>query len=75
MVCPDIDPKLAAMGIFGMMNWVYQWYRSDGQSGPDVVGRTFANIVLGGLACLVVPRRQVAPEAPATPAAVPAASR
>ncbi len=50
-ICPDIDPKLATLAILGMMNWSYQWYRVGGGLDPMEIGRQFADIALGGLAC------------------------
>ena len=44
-----VDPKLAAMAILGMMNWIYQWWRDDGPNSPEEVAREFANLVLVGL--------------------------
>ncbi|GAA3985846.1 TetR/AcrR family transcriptional regulator [Thermobifida alba] len=26
----DVDPRTAALALFGMCNWAYQWYRKDG---------------------------------------------
>jgi len=46
----DIDPKTASLAILGMMNWVYQWYRPDGELQPEEIAARFADLVLGGLA-------------------------
>lgn len=46
----DIDPKIATMGILGMVNWVYQWYRPTGKVSAEEIASTFADLVLGGLA-------------------------
>lgn len=45
----DADTLLAAMGVFGMMNWVYQWYRPGGRSKPEEIGRAIADIAIDGL--------------------------
>jgi TetR/AcrR family transcriptional regulator, cholesterol catabolism regulator len=36
-VRPDIDPKLATLAIFGLMNWVYTWYGTDKRFKTDEV--------------------------------------
>ena len=47
---PDVDPKLATMALLGAMNWVYQWYRADGQRSPEEIAEAFADVALGGIA-------------------------
>lgn len=49
MVDPELDPKLAAMGILGMMNWVYHWWRPDGPNSAEQVAGEFADLVLVGM--------------------------
>jgi TetR/AcrR family transcriptional regulator, cholesterol catabolism regulator len=49
VVAEDVDPKLTAMAILGMMNWIYQWYRPDGSHSPERIAREFANLVLAGV--------------------------
>jgi hypothetical protein len=39
------------MGIFGMMNWIYQWYRPGGRLGAEALADQLADLALGGLAC------------------------
>lgn len=51
VICPDLDSKAVSMGIFGMMNWMYRWYKPGGSVTPDVLGDQFADMVLGGLVC------------------------
>lgn len=46
----SVDPKLASMAILGMMNWIYQWWRPDGESTSDDVAHQFADLALSGLA-------------------------
>lgn len=48
-VDPDLDPKLSAMGILGMMNWVYHWWRPDGPNSAYQVAEEFADLVLLGM--------------------------
>ena len=47
---PDLDPKLTAMGIFGMLNGTYQWNRSDGQESPETIASQRADVLLRGFA-------------------------
>ena len=46
---PDADTVLTAMGILGMINWIYQWYRPDGDASPEQIGHAVADLVIGGL--------------------------
>lgn len=49
---PDLPPKLvmpATMSLFGMMNWVYMWFRDGGAIGRDDYARLATRIMLGGL--------------------------
>ena len=46
---PDIDTKMAAFGIFGMMNWVYHWYRPGGPWKPEQIGELYAQMAVDGL--------------------------
>jgi AcrR family transcriptional regulator len=46
----DIDPKLASMGILGMMNWTYHWWRDGGPNSAAEVAKQFADLILLGLA-------------------------
>ena len=48
-VAADLDPKLAAMAFFGMMNWLYQWYRPGGQRTPEEIGEQFARMAVQSL--------------------------
>lgn len=51
VVCPDVDPKLAAAAILGMTNWIYHWYRPDGERSADEVAGAFGDLAVAGLAC------------------------
>lgn len=50
-ICPDIDAKLIALGILGMTNWIYHWFKPDGQRSPADVANAYADFVVAGLAC------------------------
>ena len=45
----DLDPKLAAFTLFGMMNWVYHWYKPDGAWTPSQIGSQVASMGIDGL--------------------------
>ena len=65
-VCPDIEPKLAAITVLGMMNWIYQWYRPGGEFSATDIANAYADFVVAGLACTRAThtpghRRQFAP--------------
>jgi AcrR family transcriptional regulator len=51
VIYADVDPKLTAMAVLGMMNWLYQWYRPDGERSPEEIAREMANLVLAGISC------------------------
>jgi AcrR family transcriptional regulator len=51
IICPDIDPKLAAITVLGMMNWIYQWYRPDGGLSVEEIAAAYGDFVVAGLAC------------------------
>jgi AcrR family transcriptional regulator len=46
----DVNPRLATLGVFGMCNWAYQWYRSDGSMRPREIAFQFWDFLLRGLA-------------------------
>ncbi len=50
-VCPDIEPKLAAITVLGMMNWIYQWYRPGGGLSAVEIANAYGDFVVAGLAC------------------------
>lgn len=45
----DVDPKLAAFALLGMLNWTYQWYRLSGSNSREQIVETFQRIFLQGL--------------------------
>ena len=50
-ICPDIDPKLAAITVLGMMNWIYQWYRPGGGLSVEEIASAYGDFVVAALAC------------------------
>ena len=49
VMAADVDPKLTAMAVFGMMNWISTWWQEDGPSTPDQVAQQFTDLVLAGV--------------------------
>jgi hypothetical protein len=43
------DPQVAAYALFGMMNWIYNWYNPAGPVAPDALAERFAQLFLFGL--------------------------
>lgn len=46
---PDVNPRLSAIGIIGMMNSMAFWYRPGGRASAAQIGREFSRLVIGGL--------------------------
>ena len=42
-------PSVAAYALFGMMNWIYTWYRPDGELGPTELADTIAELFVHGV--------------------------
>ncbi|HEU5262721.1 MAG TPA: TetR/AcrR family transcriptional regulator [Gemmatimonadales bacterium] len=47
---PRVDRSAAAYVLFGMMNWIYNWYDPAGEIDPDRLAALIARIFIGGLA-------------------------
>lgn len=45
-----VDARMAALAIFGMCNWAYQWYRASGAIRPREIAYTFWNYLVFGFA-------------------------
>lgn len=43
------DSAVAALGIFGMVMWMYHWYRADGNATADEIAEEFTRLTLAGL--------------------------
>ncbi|MBM9469056.1 TetR/AcrR family transcriptional regulator [Nakamurella leprariae] len=54
----DTDPRLAALALFGMCNWAYQWYQASGPLRPREIAYQFWDIFVRGIAAH--PRGQTA---------------
>jgi TetR/AcrR family transcriptional regulator, cholesterol catabolism regulator len=44
-----INTRTAVMGLFGMMNWLYTWYRPRVDPDAEVLAREFGDIFLSGI--------------------------
>ncbi len=51
----SIDASLAANAIFGVVNWIYTWYRPSGSASPAYLGKLYAELVVNGLASGDIP--------------------
>src|SRR6059036_3003792 len=47
---PPVDRSAAAYALFGMMNWIYNWYDPAGEIDPDRLAGLIARIFVGGFA-------------------------
>ena len=45
----DLDPKLTALLILGMITWVTEWYRPDGEHEPNRIADAIVGICLQGI--------------------------
>ena len=46
---PSVSPRAAAFALLGMINWIYQWYRPDGNLQPQALVAQFTNLFYGGI--------------------------
>jgi AcrR family transcriptional regulator len=46
---PDIDLHVATYSIFGMVNWLYQWYRPGGPLTPGEIASTMATCAVNAV--------------------------
>jgi TetR/AcrR family transcriptional regulator, cholesterol catabolism regulator len=46
----DLPLNVVSMALFGMINWMYRWYRPSFSEPPEEIARTMAEIFLGGFA-------------------------
>lgn len=44
----DVPADLAALALFGMINWMHRWYRPNLKWSPEEVAKTFTEIFLKG---------------------------
>ena len=46
----EVDPRLTALQIFGMINWAWTWFKPGGRKTAIEIADQFARTVIGGLA-------------------------
>ena len=56
----DVNSKLAAFALLGMLNWTYQWYKASGSSRRNEITASFQRIFLQGILGNAWPERQAA---------------
>src|SRR5260221_5931237 len=45
----SVTPRAAAFALLGMINWIYQWYKSEGDLQTNNLIPQFTNLVFGGM--------------------------
>src|SRR5437762_7590799 len=45
----NVNPKLAAFALLGMLNWTYQWYKASGSNSREEIVKSFQHIFLQGI--------------------------
>lgn len=46
---PDIDAKATTLNLFGMLNWMTQWYQSKGSLTPEEISRSIWELTMFGI--------------------------
>lgn len=59
----EVDPYYATMAIFGMTNWVYQWYESSPGTDPDHIADAFWDFIQAALS-IDAPAAKLGPAPP-----------
>ena len=44
----QVTPRAAAFALLGMINWIYQWYKSDGSLSGEALARQYTDIFFRG---------------------------
>jgi TetR/AcrR family transcriptional regulator, cholesterol catabolism regulator len=44
-----VSPRAAAFALLGMINWIYQWYKPEGELQAQTLIPQFTTLILGGL--------------------------
>lgn len=48
-VFKPVDAKLYSLSILSALNWIYDWYKPDGELKPDTLAAQFSYLILEGL--------------------------
>ena len=51
----DLEPRIAMLGIIGMCNWTYRWYREGEGMSLAEIGDQFISLVTGGILARTAP--------------------
>jgi TetR/AcrR family transcriptional regulator, cholesterol catabolism regulator len=62
---PSLNPRVAVLSLFGMMNWVYQWHKPGVDPGADELTDTIVGIFLHGAVSLPESLRNLSEPVPA----------
>jgi len=52
----DFNTRTAVMSVFGMINWIYTWYKPRVDGNADALAERMGNIVLDGIVRSIKPR-------------------
>ena len=55
VIRPDLNPRLCAIGIIGMLNAMSFWYRPEGPASLSEIGEEFSRLVIQGLSVSASP--------------------
>ncbi|MGD0569449.1 MAG: TetR/AcrR family transcriptional regulator [Candidatus Sulfotelmatobacter sp.] len=44
-----VSPRAAAFALLGMINWIYQWYKPEGDLQPESLIPQFTDLIFGGI--------------------------
>jgi AcrR family transcriptional regulator len=56
-----VDPRTAALAMFGTINWIYTWYRPETGASADEMAREFVRLYVGGMLPQVEDAKKVEP--------------
>ena len=45
----NINPKLYSLSVLSALNWIYDWYKPNGELTPSELAKQFSYILLEGL--------------------------
>ena len=51
----EVDPVLVSNAVFGVLNWIYTWYRPGGAVTPEYLGTLYAEVVVTGVTASTMP--------------------
>ncbi len=53
----DLDPKIAANALYGMLNWTHRWYKPGGAVSGEAIADMFGKIFFDGMSATTKPKR------------------